>query len=67
MLNDGGDIYYIFTFCLSEKAIAVWNTGILYTAKRNLPLGIEVKRGDISLIRVYCQHSKTYMSRYLKT
>lgn len=31
----------------------------MYTAKRNLPLGIEVKRGDISLIRVYCQHSKT--------
>lgn len=33
MLNDGGGIYYIFTFCLPEKAIAVWNIGILYTAK----------------------------------
>ena len=40
MLNDGGGIYYIFTFCLPEKAIAVWNTGILYIAKSEFATGL---------------------------
>lgn len=41
MLNDGGGIYYIFTFLFifTEKAIAVWNIGIFYTAKREFATG----------------------------